>query len=78
MAKKSKKQKSGVGTLILLLFASLILMIVTGYLAVCGYMGMGTGEMPSVFGTSLYVVQNDVDRVPSGSAIITDRTASGF
>ena len=25
-----------------------------------------------------YVVQNDVDRVPSGSAIITDRTASGF
>lgn len=78
MAKDSKKQKSGVGTLILLLFASLILMIVTGYLAVCGYMGMGTGEMPSVFGTSLYVVQNDVDRVPSGSAIITDRTASNF
>lgn len=78
MTRKSKKQKRGVGTLILLLFASLILFVVTGYLSVCGYMGMNTGEMPEIFGKSLYVVQNDVDGVPEGSAIITDRTISTF
>lgn len=67
---KREKKQYGLGILVGILFFIIFL-----YFAVCGYMGNQIGEMPNLFGYSIYIAQPDSLNAPEGSAIWTNRNA---